>query len=213
MQDFSEQSIQDNCPHCNPGSQAFQEILENTGNFWIVCDSHPLCEGHILIIPKRHISCIGEYPSDLFREFEGIYDKVKKFLKNQYGSVATFEHGVLGQTIFHSHIHLLPFANEPEKIIPEKQEHLIPLKSLGELATIFRKSKGYLFFSINDRMWTVDPMLAAPRFFRDRFAQALGVQERENWKVFHNDAALMEIAKKENLSLKKKWMFWNKWNS
>jgi hypothetical protein len=38
---------------------------------------------------------------------------------------------------------------------------------------------------IEDNKWVVDVNLAAPRFFRDRFAVALGKPEKGNWKQMH----------------------------
>ncbi|MBU1000029.1 HIT domain-containing protein [Patescibacteria group bacterium] len=61
----------------------------------MVCDANPVVGGHILIIPKSHLSCIGEYSKNLFKEFLNLYKKVSEFLLKAYGSVSTFEHGKL----------------------------------------------------------------------------------------------------------------------
>jgi len=54
-------------------------------------------------------------------------------------------------------------------------------------------------------MWNVDISLGAPRFFRDRFANALGAPERGNWKTMETNSGLMQHAQNEILSLKNKW--------
>lgn len=193
------------CPHCNVDSFALKRRLKTTDNFYVVCDVHPLTEGHILIIPKNHLSCIGEYPGKILMEFQELYDSVLMFLKTNYGSAASFEHGIIGQTVFHSHIHLLPFTGKTEDIVPEGSNRIKPLHSLFDLNEIFEKEKGYLFFSIQDKMYVVDRILGAPRFFRDRFAKALGEVERGNWKTMKDKKNLMEKAEVEIESLISKW--------
>lgn len=204
MKDLSKQAIKTNCPHCNIGSQALNYLLEQTANFYIVCDAHPLIEGHILIIPKEHISCIGEYPKDLFEEFLDLNKKVSEFLLKEYGSVSSFEHGVFGQTVFHSHIHYLPFNGDSNEIIPE-EEKLFEFNDLSELQTLFKRDGGYLFFSIGKSKYVVDVGITAPRFFRDRFAKALGRPEKGNWRIMETDKNLMEKGVKNNTITQNKW--------
>ncbi|MDB5171110.1 MAG: hypothetical protein JWO35_804 [Candidatus Saccharibacteria bacterium] len=206
MEDLSEEAIKKDCPHCSLASQAYLYSLGETSSFRIVCDAHPLKEGHILVIPKAHLSCIGEYEPGLLQEFKELYDKVSTFVQVQYGSVATFEHGVFGQTVFHSHIHFLPFTGSPDDIVPEGAEKRTPLADLSELQELYKGQGGYLFFSIGKDMWTVDTDLAEPRFFRDRFASAIGHPERGSWKEMHQNAETMEIVEKENLSVQENWI-------
>jgi len=202
---LSEEYILRHCPHCDPASDAFTSLLLETEHFRVVCDHHPLTEGHLLIVPKTHISCIGAFPSPLFGEFTKMYAQAAAFIRDQYGDVSAFEHGNIGQTVFHSHIHLLSFRGEPAAIVPEGLRHCVPLLSLEDLTGIFGRGGQYLFFALGDRMWTVDTALAAPRFFRDRFAAALGNTERGNWKTMHEDAGLMTAGAKENARAMAKW--------
>lgn len=193
------------CPHCDPASFALKYPLEITNNFYAVCDVHPLIRGHILIIPKVHISCVGEYPGDILMELQLLYDKAFLFIKKTFGSVASFEHGAIGQTVFHSHVHILPFSGKASDIITEGESRIKPLHSLFDLKEVFEKDKGYLFFSIDEKMYVADKILGAPRFFRDRFAKALGVPERGNWKTMQSDAALMLKADQEIKDLLTAW--------
>ena len=212
MEDLSENAIRINCPHCNLASQAFRYPLEQTDEFYLVVDSHPIVEGHILIIPKSHVSCIGEYPQQLFEDFIKLNSKVSEFLLREYRTVSSFEHGIFGQTVFHSHIHYLPFKGKPTDIVSEGNQYLKKLNNLSDLRSLIRKEKGYLFFSINRNLWAVDKSLTAPRFFRDRFARALGRPERGNWKKMHNDQNLSKQAKLDALRTQTKWKYFSKNN-
>lgn len=205
MQDFSEQHIKENCPHCDPNSFALKHPLEETDNFWVVCDVHPLTKGHILIIPKSHLSCIGEYPDDIFAKFQTLYTRFSEFLFKQYGSISTFEHGKISQTVFHSHVHLLPFKGNPLQIVTEGEEKLQKLDNLSDLKNVYNKDGAYLFLSIDNKMWIVNIAIAAPRFFRDRFAIALGNKERGNWKEMHANKKLMKAANHDIIELEHKW--------
>jgi diadenosine tetraphosphate (Ap4A) HIT family hydrolase len=205
MQDFSEEAIRNNCPHCDIKSHAFEYVLDETELFHVVCDAHPLIEGHILVIPKAHRSCIGEFTPEEFAEFETLYKKVSDFVQANYGPVAIFEHGKFGQTVYHSHIHFLPFEGDTEDIIPEGTEYLRPLAKLADLYDVFAQDGGYLLLGVSGKLWTVDPELAAPRFFRDRFANVLGGPERGNWKTAHHDPHIMHQMSQDNHNVQKLW--------
>lgn len=203
--DLSEAAIRASCPHCDPGSHTFKFQLAETEQFRIVCDRNPLIEGHILIIPKEHRACIAEYTAEEFIEYEQIAERTAGFVAKTYGSVSIFEHGRFGQTVFHSHVHLLPFAGNPVAIIPEGEDRLEPLKSLKDLHARDERDDGYLYFDIEGEAWTVDVKLAAPRFFRDRFGAAVGHPERGNWKALQtNPHAAAELAS-ECEALAAKW--------
>jgi len=205
MEDLSEKAIQENCPHCDLASQAYRHQLDATKHFRIVADVHPLIAGHILIIPQQHVSCVGEYPDDLFREFITIYKKVSEFIERVYSSISSFEHGKIGQTVFHSHVHLLPFSGDVAAIIPEGQDRLKALGTISELKNSYEQNGQYLFFSIGDNKWTVDSALAQPGFFRHRFANAIGNPERGDWKKMHVNQKLMSIADQENKEVANHW--------
>lgn len=205
MDRFSEENIKKDCPHCDPDSFALKHKLKETDNFWITCDVHPIVKGHILIIPKSHLSSIGEYPDEIYKEFIQLNKEVTDFLIDQYGKVSSFEHGKIAQTVFHSHVHYFPFDGSPLEIINEGKKYFKKIKNLNELKKIFIENKKYLFFSIGKSMWVVDTSISAPRFFRDRFAATLGVPEKGNWKEMHNNSKLMELAEMDIENLKRKW--------
>jgi diadenosine tetraphosphate (Ap4A) HIT family hydrolase len=136
MIDLSEKGLRENCPHCDPNSFALKHKLRTTEIFYIVCDVHPITEGHILIIPKQHLSCIGVYPDNLLEEVQALYQKTTSFIKTVYGSVSTFEHGITGQTVFHSHIQMFPYEGRIETIIPEGKQYLSCIDDIAYLQRI-----------------------------------------------------------------------------
>lgn len=95
------------CPFCHINNI----ILENElalGFF----DKYPVNEGHLLIIPKRHVK---EY-FDLSREERSAIDELMfegkalldKKLKPDGYNIGINCGEIAGQTIFHVHVHLIP---------------------------------------------------------------------------------------------------------
>lgn len=204
-EELSEEAVRSNCPHCDCNSFAYTNILEERANFRIICDVHPLVEGHLLIVPRTHVACIGVMDEDIYSELSEIYFECLQFIRDHYGAVSSFEHGVIGQTVFHCHVHVMPCQTEPEKIVPEGLDRLRPLKDMRELSAVYSVEGKYLFFSIDDRMWLVDSQLGLPRFFRERFAAVLGNPERGNWRQMRKTPHLMETARKEIARLEELW--------
>lgn len=185
------------CAHCK-GGFGLKHPLFVDDLFNVVCDIHPLIEGHILIIPKQHISCMAALDKTQFQRYKQLYKKVSNFLKETYGDTAIFEHGIIGQTVFHAHTHFLPFKGKISDIVPEK-ECIHEIQSLDEI-----KTEKYLFIEISKK-YLIDTKIGFPRFFRDRFAEALGAKERGNWKQTENNEELKKSFKKEIEVLKLKW--------
>ena len=189
------------CPLCLPD----RHTLEETDQFRVVADHHPLTEGHLLIVPKEHISCAGAFPEGLRGEFLSLYRTCMERLRRIYGtSVATFEHGNVAQTVFHSHTHLLPFSDDLQNI-KEADEALAPIDGLEDLKRMFATEGQYLFVANADAQFVLQTQNIIKAIFRIRFSKALGVPERGEWRAMHQDAALMATAEKEIALLKEKW--------
>ena len=187
-----------------------EHTLLETENFLVSADDHPLVEGHLLIIPKENISCVGEFPPKLLDEFTNLYDQTRNFVKETYGKVSTFEHGRIGQTIYHAHVHVLPFEGTLQDIVPEGEEAMMRVDSISDVGEAFAKEGRYLFVSVGDEKRLVDPQLGYPRFFRDRFADALGKSGAGDWQKTKNDIAIREQSGTMIKNLERKWLSFKK---
>ena len=147
---------------------------------------------------------MGALDKDSFEKYKKLYAKVLDFLNNTYGKAGVFEHGITGQTVFHAHTHFMPFNKPVNEVVPEK-ESIKEISILDDIKNEFNKNNKYLFVEINNKKWLVDIKIGFPRFFRDRFAKALGVEERGNWKIAKERYNLGETFDKEIENLKKKW--------
>lgn len=201
-------NFEKDCAHC-PGGFGLEYPLYDDNLFWVVCDVHPLIQGHILIIPKEHISAMGNLSEDAFKKYVELYTKVKSFVNAFYGEVGIFEHGITGQTVFHAHTHFLPFNHDTEEIISD-QKALHRITNLKEMKDEFMQKQKYLFFENKNQMWLVDTRLGSPRFFRDIFAELLDAKERANWKKVRENQILMKQFKKDISALTENWSKHNK---
>ena len=61
MKDLSEENFRLNCPFCADDFENLHVIIERTPLFFVVLNNYPISEGHILILPRDHTSCIGAY--------------------------------------------------------------------------------------------------------------------------------------------------------
>lgn len=134
---------------CQIKKNISEQIIDETDNFFLLHDGYPLLEGHLLLIPKKHVDCYLNLNKKLSKEFDLIKSKIIKFLKDNYYEPVIFEHGNAGQTVLHAHLHFLPtkklISNEVLKFCSEIIKPAIPYLYLE-----YQNSKQ--FYSPNSRI-------------------------------------------------------------
>lgn len=120
------------CIFCTPGPADI--ILENEYSY-ARYDKYPVSPGHLLIIPKRHISSIFHGTEHETTALWKLVRDAKDFLDRKYspdGYNIGINDGVpAGQTVMHLHIHIIPRYSgdmaDPKGgvrgVIPEKQKY------------------------------------------------------------------------------------------
>lgn len=99
---------QPDCVFCRRAD--LDAVLTETEHFYVLADHAPLVEGHILVVPKRHYACYGALPEALDADLLALKRRVAAFLTSAYRAPAFFEHGVFHQSVFHAHLHAMPFG-------------------------------------------------------------------------------------------------------
>ena len=123
------------CPFCHLPNDRI--LFEN--NLAIAFrDGFPVTEGHLLVIPKRHIESWFELKSDERGSYHELILNGKKAIKNDDSSVSGFNLGVndglsAGQTIFHAHLHLIPRRYGDVENPRGGVRHVIPGKGYYQL--------------------------------------------------------------------------------
>ena len=86
-------------------------VLENKSAYAIY-DKYPVGKGHLLFIPKRHVSNFFDITKEEREDIFDLVEKGKKLLDEKYkpdGYNVGINCGqVAGQTVMHVHIHLIP---------------------------------------------------------------------------------------------------------
>ncbi|MFH2117290.1 MAG: HIT family protein [Bacillota bacterium] len=120
----------------------FCDILKNKENLiheneyaFSVYDHYPVTQGHVLIIPKRHIENYFGLNGIEKTHIDQEIIEVKKILDEKYHpdgyNIGINNGSAAGQTIFHLHIHLIPRyigdVDNPQGgvrgVIPSKQKY------------------------------------------------------------------------------------------
>ena len=128
--DSSDIMASQECPFCHLPNDRI--LFEN--NLAIAFrDGFPVAEGHLLVIPKRHIESWFELKSDERESCHELILNGKKAIKNDDSSVSGFNLGVndglsAGQTIFHAHLHLIPRRHGDVENPRGGVRHVIPGK-------------------------------------------------------------------------------------
>lgn len=120
------------CIFCN--NDKLEVVMENKYSFAIY-DKYPVNKGHLLIIPKRHVSDFFDCTMEERKSFNYLLEQAKELLDLEYNP-SGYNIGIncgeaAGQTIFHVHIHLIPRYNgdmvDPRGgvrgVIPDKQKY------------------------------------------------------------------------------------------
>lgn len=98
-----------NCVYCGKSNQSY--VLESE-HFYGIFDGFPVREGHLLIIPKRHILKIEDLIDIEFFDLYIILRKGEKLLRDRFNctdyNLGINNGSLAGQTIPHLHIHLIP---------------------------------------------------------------------------------------------------------
>lgn len=82
-------------------------------------DRYPVNQGHVLIVPKRHVETFFDATLEELNAINHLLFKVKKTLEEEYKpqgyNIGFNVDRAGGQTIFHLHCHLIPrFAGDVE---------------------------------------------------------------------------------------------------
>lgn len=100
-----------NCRFCY--DKIKDRIIAEVGSVVAIEDNYPVSKGHILIIPKNHSDNYFELSDEEKRDADLLITQLRRKILAEDPSVTGFNIGMncgesAGQTIFHTHIHLIP---------------------------------------------------------------------------------------------------------
>ena len=118
------------CLFCNIKESS---LAEENNLAYASYDTYPVTDYHCLIIPKRHIKDYFDLTQEEIIACYQLIKKIKKEIEIKDKSVKGFNIGtnsgkVAGQSIMHSHIHLIPRREGDVKNPQGGVRSVIPLK-------------------------------------------------------------------------------------
>jgi len=122
------------CPFCYDNIK--DRVVAEQNSVVAIPDSYPVTDGHLLIVPKRHMGNYFSMNETEKKDIGVLIMKLKDRIMEKDHSVTGFNIGTnigesAGQTIFHAHIHLIPRRNGDTPhprggvrgVIPEKMSY------------------------------------------------------------------------------------------
>lgn len=99
-----------NCIFCNPHRKL--NLLTESATAYAIFDGYPLSKGHVLIVPKRHLSNYFELPLKEQSACWLMANKVQEFLAKEFQpdgfNVGLNINKAAGQAMNHATIHIIP---------------------------------------------------------------------------------------------------------
>ena len=99
------------CPFCRP--QLLAGAIARHGTVFAVADTHPVSEGHVLIVTVRHTADFFSMSADEHRHADELLQELRDLALHRDPEITGFNVGSncgqsAGQKIMHAHIHLIP---------------------------------------------------------------------------------------------------------
>ncbi|MBI2591221.1 MAG: hypothetical protein HYW34_00910 [Candidatus Brennerbacteria bacterium] len=186
-----------NCDFCD--RTKFEErIIAEYNDWYVVASLGQIIGGYTIVIPKAHISCMGALAShhhdNQIESMAKIISKVSCALSLEYCKnnpavnypIIMFEHGIIGQSIKHAHLHFLPAIIDLTTIIladfpKAKFRELQHPAHLQELYN--ERLEPYLLWTVpNGKVMVCWNPPAPSQYLRIIIADILGYPERGNWR-------------------------------
>lgn len=166
-----------------------ERLIAETKDFWIFATLGQITDGgYVILVPKWHVECVGAMAEPEADRLGSLVDVTRGILYKEYGKVSVvFEHGIVGQSIKHAHIHVVPenifLSDKIFQDFPDSGTSAIT--ELYTISVLYSKiNKPYLLLKQFGSLWNViwDPP-APLQYLRTISAEALGRPERANWRT------------------------------
>jgi diadenosine tetraphosphate (Ap4A) HIT family hydrolase len=110
------------CVFCEIDSDTSSVLFESE-HFYLTQDKFPVTPGHLLTIPKRHITSPSDLSEREWHDLRVVLEEACSLLKKEDNQISGFNIGInigsdAGQTIPHLHVHVIP---RRPKDVPESK--------------------------------------------------------------------------------------------
>lgn len=165
-------------------------IIHETDKFFVVATLGQITDGgYVLIIPKNHVSCIAELESPEIGPLLMLMGETAEVTEKEYGQpIGMFEHGIVGQSIPHAHLHIFPglftaeITDRVKNDFPCAETDILPIYE--KIFPIYQENReAYLFWQDENGLSHICWNPPAPQqYLRVVLANVLGRPERAYWR-------------------------------
>jgi diadenosine tetraphosphate (Ap4A) HIT family hydrolase len=177
-----------------------KRIIMETENFRAFPTLGMITEGYTLIAPKEHVITYGAIPETLFGELNELKDELDRRITKEYGKPIFLEHGAIGQTITHAHLHAIPMLGGGDEVVftmYSRDLPYVPIQGVSDLPEIWKTKGHYLYLELKNHEAFAFYTPIVPMYGRIITADVFGLPERANWKTM--DRTLDELFMAETL--------------
>lgn len=163
---------------------ANRALLDGDGPFQVLPTLGQIAEGHVLIVPVRHICALADLTAEQIEQLEGLCQQVKSILRRVYGACVFFEHGIRkegsgGCGIDHAHMHAAPVMADGVLDILSQQFQGNRIGPISEITRSVSHDSSYLFFEDASGERYVFPVKNLPsQYMRKMVAASIG---KDDW--------------------------------
>jgi len=100
------------CLFCNFADASLNDVLFERAHFYVRWDNYPATDGHVEVVPKRHVTSYFDLTVDEAAEAYEVIKEARELIDKKYQpdgyTIGINEGRAAGRTVDHLHIHLIP---------------------------------------------------------------------------------------------------------
>lgn len=189
----------------NSRNRATDQVIFETERYFAISSIGGFIPGWTLVCPKSHQLNLSEvYAEESFIQF---VKDVQEVVSREYGLCVTFEHGAIAEGSItacganHAHLHIVPFSQSLQSLVPEEDHSLNWSACLPSQLAAFSGGQEYLFCAdkfVGRKTIGLFCVLSQQRsqFFRRVLSKAVGMTEFYDYKRYPFEEITSDTAKR-----------------
>jgi diadenosine tetraphosphate (Ap4A) HIT family hydrolase len=168
-------------------------ICQESTEFVVIPTLSPLCAGHVLILPRLHVTNLASLAEPLRWSLLACLRSTVNQLSQHFGeSFYFFEHGVDGSGVAcgidHAHMHILPLSANIVGTIESRVEMDFPACDIGSLSLVLsaasqNKGQSYLLRGADLESIRLSVNHRIPSQYMRQLIAAVGLKSDWDWKL------------------------------
>jgi diadenosine tetraphosphate (Ap4A) HIT family hydrolase len=177
-------------------------LVDETAEFVVIPSLGQLSPGHILLVPKQHVTSFAGLDPRGRQAAQAAYAGLRTSMSRSTPRFVAFEHGSPpgavsgGCGIVHAHIHLVPLGEQDDAAAPVGPHRWLRSTAatwLAEAAELSRRDSGYLMWHGPDDAVRLAAASAVPSQYLRRHAASLLGAPGWDWRFIGPQRELVDL--------------------